>query len=97
MWRPITFSHALDCRKGGLVTQHHNEVRDALGDIAILAHDEVLRKPIVRESDDKNGITALVADLEVRGVWQPQTMALLSIRVVDTEPRLTLIGQLRLF
>ena len=54
-----------------MVTQHHNEVRDALGDIAILAHDEVLREPIVRESDDKNDITALVADLEVRGVWQP--------------------------
>ena len=30
----FTFQHALDCRKGGLVTQRHNEVRDALGDLA---------------------------------------------------------------
>ena len=29
--------------------------------------------------------TALVADLGVRGVWQPQTMALLDIRIVDTD------------
>ena len=30
----FTFQHALDCRKGGLVTQRHNEVWDALGDLA---------------------------------------------------------------
>ena len=29
----FTFQHALDCRKGGLVTLQHNEVRDALGGI----------------------------------------------------------------
>ena len=50
-----------------------------------MAHNEVLREPIVRESDDKNDLTALVADLGVRGVWQPQTMVLLDIRVVDTD------------
>ena len=30
-------SHVLDCHRGELVTQHHNEVRDALGGIAALA------------------------------------------------------------
>ena len=43
------------------------------------------RHNIVRESDDKNDLTALVAELGVSGVWQPQTMALLDIRVVDTD------------
>ena len=33
----FSLSHALDCRKGSLVTQRHNEVRDALGDLAALA------------------------------------------------------------
>ena len=29
----FSLTHALDCRKGGLVTQHHNEIRDVLGDL----------------------------------------------------------------
>ena len=36
---PLTFSHALDCQRGGLATRCYNEVRDALGD---LAHREVV-------------------------------------------------------
>ena len=31
-------SHALDCCKGGLVTQCHIEVRDALGDLAAMGY-----------------------------------------------------------
>ena len=45
-------SHALDCRKGGLVTQRHNEVRDVLGDLAALAYKDVIREPIVHEGSD---------------------------------------------
>ena len=30
---PFDLAHALSCRKGGLVTQRHNEVRDAFGDL----------------------------------------------------------------
>ena len=81
----FTLGHALDCKKGGLVTQRHNEVRDALGDIAALAYRDVVHEPIVRESDESRGINALVADLRIRGVWQPQTAALFDIRVVHTD------------
>lgn len=57
-----------------MVTQRHNEVRDALGDIAALAYyKEATREPVVREADEARSISALVADLGVRGVWQPQT------------------------
>ena len=33
--------HPLDCKKGGLVTQHHNEVRDALGNLASIVFNNV--------------------------------------------------------
>jgi len=83
-----TFSieHALDCRIGGLVGRRHNEVRDAFGDLASLVWNPVVREPVV--SDGSDGISEpLVADLCVRGVWQPQTEALFDIRVVDTDAR----------
>ena len=82
---PFSLEHALDCKKGGLVIQRHNEVRDALGDIAAKAYREVTKEPIIREADDTQSITALVADLRIRGVWQPQAEALFDIRVVDTD------------
>ena len=43
----FSFQHALDCKKGGLVTQCHNEVRDALGDLAAIVYKDVVREPIV--------------------------------------------------
>ena len=33
----FTLSHALDCRKGGLIVRSHNEIHDAFGDLACLA------------------------------------------------------------
>ncbi|KAL5481503.1 hypothetical protein EMCRGX_G021677 [Ephydatia muelleri] len=74
----------LDCKKGGHVTQRHNEVRDALGDLAAIAYKDVVREPIVQDADDANGRPTLIADLSIRGVWQPQTVALLDVRVIDT-------------
>ena len=39
----------------------------------------MIKEPVVREADESNNITALIADLGIRGVWQPQTEALLDI------------------
>ena len=64
--------HALDCRKGGLVIERHNQIRDALGYLASIAYNEVVREPIIRESNGRENVPALVADLSVCGVWQPQ-------------------------
>ena len=33
---PFSLDHALVCRKGGLITQRHDEVRGAVGDLAAL-------------------------------------------------------------
>ena len=64
---PFGLVHVLDCKKGGLVTQRH-KVRGALGDIAAMPFKEVTREPVVREADKARGISALVADLGVRGM-----------------------------
>ena len=61
---------ALDCRKDGLVTQQHNEVRDVLGDLASIAFKDVIREPVVQEADNARGIPALIADLGIRGITQ---------------------------
>ena len=75
----------MSCRKGGLITQHHNEVSDAFGDLAALARSQVTREPIVCEACTSSNTTALVADLSVCGVWIPQAEALFDIQVVDTD------------
>ena len=80
-------SHALSCRKGGLVTQRHNEVRDAFGDLASLAYSQVIKEPVVREAHNSFNSPALVADLSVHGVWMPQSEALFDIRIIDTDAR----------
>ena len=77
--------HALDCRKGGLVIQRHNEIRDALGDLASIAYKDVVREPVVRKPNDHEKVPALVADLSVRGVWQPQATTFFDVRVVDSD------------
>ena len=77
--------HALDCRKGGLVIQRHNEITDALGDLASIAYKDVVREHVVREPNDHEKVPALVADLSVRGVWQPQATTFFDVLVVDSD------------
>ena len=79
-----SLEHALDCKKGGLVTQHHNEVRDVIGDLASVVFKEVVKEPVVQEANDAECVPSLMADLSIRGVWQPQTMVLFDVRVTDT-------------
>jgi len=64
----------LDCPWGGLVTKHQNEVRDALGDLALLVYKNVGRELVACEDGDT---AALIADLSTMGVGQqPQGEAL---------------------
>ena len=59
----FTLLHALDCRKGGLVIRCHNEICDSLGELACLAYKDVVREPIVCDSDADG--PGLIADLGV--------------------------------
>ena len=54
----FNLQHTLDCKKGGLATLRHNEVRDALGDTASMVYKDVVREPIVREANDSLGMSA---------------------------------------
>ena len=65
--------------------QRHNEIRDAIGDIASIVCKEVIWEPVVQKANDACGVQSLIADLSSRGVWQPQTVALFDLRVVDTD------------
>ena len=76
--------HALDCKKGGLVTRR-NEIRDVIGDLASLVYKEVVKEPIVQEANDAEGVPSLISDLSIIGVWQPQTVALFDVSVIDTD------------
>eukprot|EP00919_Chromeraceae_sp_WS-2016_P006865 GHVR01016076.1.p1 GENE.GHVR01016076.1~~GHVR01016076.1.p1 ORF type:complete len:415 (-),score=40.31 GHVR01016076.1:131-1375(-) len=80
---PLSKEHALDCRKGGLVSKRHNEVRDAIANIASIAYMNVEKEVVILEATQTH--TALVADIKARGVWQSQVDALFDISVVDTD------------
>jgi len=41
----FSVEHVLDCQVGGLVGQQHNEVCDAIGDLASLAWGQVQKEP----------------------------------------------------
>ena len=74
----------LICRKGGLVVQCHNEIREAISDLVALAWGQIRCETVVVVAGDQHGET-LIADLCARGVWLPQAEALLDIRVIDTD------------
>ena len=79
-----TLDHFLICRKGGLVVQRHNKIRDAIGDLAVLAWGQVRHDTVVIEAGDQHSET-LIGHLCVRRVWLPQAEALFDIHVVDTD------------
>ena len=81
---PSSLDHALMiCKKEGLIIQHHNELRDVIRDLAALVWRHVHCEPIIQDSSNEHD--ALVAELGIRGVWQPQAEALFDIRVIDTD------------
>src|SRR5687767_10316486 len=94
---PFSLTHALDCRKGGLVGLRHNEVRDAFGDLLAKVFSQVVREPVVAavgggcaaggagEVAVATAPEGLRGDLFARGVFGRQEGAVFDIRVVDTD------------
>ena len=71
---------------GGLVCQRHNEVCNAVCDLASLAWGQVQKETVVCEKklDDPSSVT-LIADVRVCDVWQSQVSVLFDVRGVDTD------------
>uniref|UniRef100_A0A1X7T975 Uncharacterized protein n=1 Tax=Amphimedon queenslandica TaxID=400682 RepID=A0A1X7T975_AMPQE len=82
----FTTSHALDCRRSGLIIYRHNKIHDLLFSFSSLVWTQTVKQPIVKDSTSSNPpFDSLIADLGARGVWQPQTTTLFDIRIVDTD------------
>jgi hypothetical protein len=79
-------THALDCRKGGLVVLRHNEIRDTISSLASMIWGQVTKEPVISDSSTPNS-DSLIADIAIRGVWQRQTTALFDVRVIDTDAK----------
>ena len=86
---PSCLDHFLICKKDGLITQHHSEIRDAG---ASLVWSPVKHEPIVTDAQDDDSGEVLIADLCVRGVWLPQSEALFDVYIVDTDAQ-SYLGQ----
>ena len=77
----FTTSHALDCRRGGLVIHKHNEIRD-LYDLSSIIWSQTVKEPLVRDGSASHPpMDTLIADLSIRGAWQPQVTALFDVRI----------------
>ena len=81
----LTLQHALDYKKGGLIIQRHNEIRDCLGDISSQVWTLFIKEPVVREADVNNGDGGLRLGLRDTRVWQPKVKALFDIKGIDTD------------
>ena len=58
--------------KGCLIIQRHNEVRDAVGDLAALVWGRVVSEPVVRDASvDGDALIAMILVLEELGNLRP--------------------------
>ncbi|CAB0015791.1 unnamed protein product [Nesidiocoris tenuis] len=76
-------SHALNCKKGGLVKRGHDYVRDETAALAAQAWGGVTFEPLIREAGANE--TALVGDIRIEGVWESGRPAFFDNRIVNAD------------
>ena len=52
-------------------------------DLASQAWTQVIKELIIREA--LPGLEAMVGDISIRGVWQPQSTAVFDVRITDSD------------
>ena len=78
-------NHALDCKKGGLVSARHNESRDLNIDLCSKAGLKTTCEPVIKDSIEGNDSEVLRVDWGVRGLWESQREALFDICICNAD------------
>ena len=88
-------AHGLECKKGGLVIQRHDEIKFELQDLAARAlipsvvRDEPQiypgRSADVEETEGVSTPTEERGDLLIRNIWKHQTDCILDVRITNLD------------
>ena len=83
-------SHAFSCKKGGFVSQRHNELRDLTGELLEEVCNDVCIEPVLGELTGEtlalrtaNSSDEARLDISARGVWTKGQRAFFDVRVFD--------------
>ena len=91
----FSIAHGLECKKGGLVIQRHDEIKFELQDLAARAlipsvvRDEPQiypsRSAAVEETEGMSTPTEERGDLLIRNLWKHQTDCILDVRITNLD------------
>ncbi len=88
-YKNFDVNHALDCKKGGLVTARHDEIRDELRDL--LAHvfspSRIRCEPMIIPAPMRTNGTADRSDLLVLDFWENSTDTIIDVRVTNLDSK----------
>ena len=83
----FTVDHAMICKRGGFVTQRHNELRDLEADLLSMVCSDVEIEPVLQDISGEqlgrgsNRSPDARLDIHARGFWENQRSAFFDVRV----------------
>ena len=83
----FTVDHAMICKRGGFITQRHNELRDLEADLLNMVCSDVEIEPVLQEISGEqlgrgsNRAPDARLDIHARGFWENQRSAFFDVRV----------------
>ena len=83
----FTVDHAMICKRGGFVTQRHNELRDLEAELLNMVCTDVEIEPVLQDISGEqlgrgsNRAPDARLDIQARGFWEKQRSAFFDVRV----------------